>query len=63
VKKSSLVEKIKESIQQGKTIQPFKSSDFPFLSKSPSFLSKHADGNGKYIEYFVRVGRGLYKLK
>ena len=63
MKKSSHLEKIKEAVQQGKTIEPFMSSDFPFLSKSPSFLSKHAVGNGKYTEYFVRVSRGLYKLK
>jgi hypothetical protein len=63
VKKSRLLDTIKEAVHQGKIIEPFKSSDVPCLLKSPSFLSKHAQGNGKNNEYFVRVGRGLYKLK
>jgi hypothetical protein len=27
-----------------------------------TFLSKHAVGNGKTTELFVRAGRGLYKI-
>jgi hypothetical protein len=27
------------------------------------FPAKHAEGNGKTTELFVRVGRGLYRLK
>ena len=60
---SNLVQQIRDSIQSGRVKGPFKSSDFHFLSSSPSFISKHAAGNGKYIEYFIRVGRGTYKLK
>ena len=50
-------------MRNGKIKEPFKYSDFNFLSSSPSFISKHAVGNGKYTEYFIRVGRGTYKLK
>jgi hypothetical protein len=28
-----------------------------------TFLPKHAEGNGQTTELFVRVDRGLYKLK
>ena len=59
----NLVQQIKEQVLNGKVKEPFKSSDFDFLSRSPSFISKHAVGNGKYTEYFVRVGIGQYKLK
>jgi len=58
MRQKNLVEQIKKS---GK--KHFKTSDFEFLSKSPSFLSKHAKDNpGKYTEYFIRVSKGIYKL-
>jgi hypothetical protein len=63
MRQSNLVQQIKDAVRSGKVKEPFKSSDFHFLSRSPSFISKHAVGNGKYTEYFVRVGRGTYKLK
>lgn len=63
MRQSKLVQQIKKAVSSGKIKEPFKSSDFSFLSNSPSFISKHAVGNGKYTEYFIRVGRGLYKLK
>lgn len=59
----NLVNQIKDTVSKGNVKVPFKASDFSFLSKSPSFISKHAVGNGKYTEYFIRVARGLYKLK
>ena len=58
-----LIQQIRDAVQNGKVKEPFKSSDFHFLSSSPSFISKHAVGNEKYTEYFIRVGRGTYKLK
>lgn len=58
-----LVQQIRDAVLSGKVKEPFKSSDFHFFSSSPSFISKHAVGNGKYTEYFKRVGRGTYKLK
>ena len=63
MRQSNLVEQIRDAVRIGKVKEPFKSSDFHFLSRSPSFISKHAVGNGKYTEYFIRVGRGSYKLK
>lgn len=63
MRQRNLVKQIRDFVFEGKVREPFKSSDFPFLSRSSSFISKHAMGNGKYTEYFVRVGRGLYKLK
>ncbi len=62
MRERNLIGQIREAVRSGLVKEPFKSSDFPFLSKSPSFLSKHAVGNGRYTEYFVRVSRGLYKL-
>ncbi len=60
---STLVKQIKDSVEKGLVKEPFKASDFDFLSKSPSFLSKHAVGNGRYSEYFIRISRGYYKMK
>jgi hypothetical protein len=63
MRQKNLAQQIKDAVQSGKVKEPFKSSDFHFLNSSPSFISKHAVGNGKYSEYFIRVGRGTYKLK
>ena len=63
MRQRNLVQQIRDAVQSGKIKEPFKSSDFPFLVKSPSFISKHSIGNGKYTEYFIRVGRETYKLK
>lgn len=63
MRQKNLLQQIRDAIQLGKVTQPFRTSDFDFLSNSPSFISKHAVGNGKYNEFFVRVNKGLYKLK
>ncbi len=63
MRQKNLVQQIRDVIKNGLVKEPFKATDFTFLSKSPSFISKHAVGNGKYTEYFVRVGIGTYKLK
>lgn len=63
MRQRNLVQQIREAVRNGKVKEPFKSSDFHFLISSPSFISKHAVGNGKYSEYFIRVCRGTYKLK
>ncbi len=57
------IQRIRHSVDSKVTCEPFRAKDFPFLKRSPSYLSKHAVGNGRYSEYFVRVGRGLYRLK
>jgi len=63
MRQKNLIEQIRDAVRSRKVKEPFKSSNFHFLSSSPSFISKHAVGNGKYTEYFIRVGRGSYKLK
>jgi hypothetical protein len=63
MRQSNLVNQIRDAVQSGKVKEPFKSSVFHFLSSSSSSISKHAVGNGKYSEYFIRVRRGMYKLK
>lgn len=63
MRQSNLVKQIRDCVLEGKIKEPFKPSDFSFLAKSPSFISKHAVGNGKYTEYFIRVARGRYKMK
>lgn len=62
MREKNLERRIREELISGRINDPFKSSDFIFLAKSPSIISKHAVGNGKYTEYFIRVSRGLYKL-
>ena len=59
----SLIQRIKDAVNSKYVLEPFRVNDFNFLKSSPSFLSKHAVGNGKYTEYFVRESRGLYRLK
>ena len=48
MRQRNLVQQIRDAVRNGKVKEPFKSSDFHFLSSSPSFISKHAVGNGKY---------------
>jgi len=59
----NLIGQIRNLVSEKIGDEPFETSDFDFLSASPSFLSKHAVGNGRYSEYFVRISRGKYKLK
>jgi hypothetical protein len=63
MRQRNLLQQIRDAVRSEKVKEPFKSSDFSFLSKSPSFISKHAVDNGKYNEYFIRVARSLYRLK
>lgn len=63
MRQRNLIKQIKDDVISGKVKEPFKSSNFSFLKNSPSFISKHAVGNGRNSEYFIRIGRGLYKLK
>lgn len=63
MKEKNLIGQIRDAVKKGHAKEPFKSKDFSFLNKSKSYISKHAEGNGNYSEYFVRVGIGLYKLK
>ena len=63
MRQKNLLGQIKKYVELGKVDEEFKSTDFDFLVKSKSFLSKHAVGNGKYNEFFIRVEKGKYKLK
>lgn len=63
-----IIKAIDEALQTGSLKQPFRSSDFKFTCPGfaektySTFLAKHSLGNpGKNTQYFVRVGRGLYK--
>ena len=60
---SQLFNKILARVRTNRVAQPFKPSNFSFLSNSPSFLSKHCIGNpGEYTPYFIRVSRGNYRI-
>lgn len=62
MRQKDLIGQIRKIVHKNGVQIPFKSSDFSFLKRSPSFLSKHAVGNGKYQEYFIRCSRGKYIL-
>jgi hypothetical protein len=57
------------AVKSGKLKQPFNAAMLKQAcpgraAKSYSvFIGKHAVGNGKITELFVRVGRGLYRMK
>jgi len=67
-KKSKIVIAINLAVTNGKLKQPFTVSDVNsacenLLAKSPSFLSKHKQGNpGGYTVYFVQDMKGKYSL-
>lgn len=63
MRQKNLVKRIREDVKSKKVKEPFRAIDFPYLEKSRAFISKHAIGNGKYTEYFERVGYGLYIIK
>jgi hypothetical protein len=63
-----LATEIYAAVRSGKLEQPFNGAalreacpgwaDHTYFT----FLGKHALGNGKTVELFIRVGRGLYKI-
>ncbi len=61
--KKKLVSKIRKTVQGGHVDELFKSSDFRFLLNYPNFIASHAVGNCYNPEYFIRISRGIYKLK
>ena len=57
---------IRASVASGRLIEPFNAADVNRLlgiDWGGTFLAKHCEGNGYTTEHFVRVGRGLYRLK
>ncbi len=60
---SKLFKQILNQTNIHKMPKSFKASDFGFLHKSPSFLSKHSIGNpGEYTPYFKKSSRGCYSV-
>jgi hypothetical protein len=60
------IQRIRAGVRSGKLAEPFKSADvnrFLGIDWAGTFLPKHCEGNGYTTEHFVRVGRGLYRLK
>ena len=57
---------IRAAVQAGRLNQPFRAADVNRLlgiDWAGVFLPKHCVGNGHTTELFVRVDRGLYRLK
>jgi len=57
------------AVRSGKLAEPFNAAMVKIACPGWAertyyrFLSKHAKGNGKTTELFIRVGPGFYKLK
>ena len=64
MRRSRIVDAIRERVKSGKVTEPFSVESLPdILAKSPAFLSKHRTGNpGGYNPYFERVESGKYRL-
>jgi hypothetical protein len=60
--KKTLFQQVLDTIRK-KNLTTFRTRDFGCLKNSPAYLSKHSNPNGQHRQYFVRVDRGLYKLK
>ena len=64
-----LIRQIRRAVAEGRLKEPFRAADVRrarvrcAASTPGTFLSKHCVGNGRTTELFVRVGRGLYRLK
>lgn len=58
---------IREAIDSGRLVQPFRASDVNralSIDYAGVFLPKHRVGNpGGFTEHFVQIERGLYRLK
>lgn len=67
MREQNLYNRIQQAVESGSVKNQFKATDFDFLKvNSRNFLWKHSDKNKnpkKSNEYFIRVSRGLYKLK
>jgi hypothetical protein len=60
------IRRIRKAVSERKLLEPFRAADVNALlgiDWAGTFLPKHCVGNGYTTEHFVRVGRGLYKLK
>ena len=60
------IQRIRSAVRSGKLGQKFRAADVNKLlgiDWAGTFLPKHCEGNGHTTEHFVRVSRGLYRLK
>jgi hypothetical protein len=60
------IRRIREALRAGVLSQPFRGADVHRalgIDWGGNFLAKHCVGNGYTTELFVRLGRGLYRLK
>jgi len=60
------IRRIRAAILAGDLVQPFRAvaiNRLPGIDWANTFLPKHCIGNGYTTEHFVRVKRGLYRLK
>lgn len=58
--------RIREAIRKGVLREPFRGSDLNRalgITWGGNFLAKHCEGTGSSTARFVRVSRGLYRLK
>jgi len=59
-------EAIRDAVQSGSLNAKFRGADINSvlgITWGGNFLAKHCVGNGYTTEHFVRVSRGLYRLK
>ena len=57
---------IRSAVNTGRLQQPFRAADVNAIlgiDWAGNFLAKHCKGNGYTTELFVRVARGLYRLR
>jgi hypothetical protein len=60
------IRKIREAVRSGELPTSFRGADINKLlgiDWAGNFLAKHCVGNGYTTEHFVRISRGLYRLK
>ncbi len=57
---------IRKAVQSGNLKEPFTAAEVNLLLRinwGGNFLAKHSVGNRSTTELFIRVDRGLYRLK
>jgi len=60
------IQRIRTAVRTGRLTEPFKAAHVNKLlgiDWAGTFLPKHCEGNGYTTEHFIRVGRGLYRMK
>jgi hypothetical protein len=60
------IRRIRDAVKKGELSQAFRGADVNrvlAIDWGGNFLAKHCVGNGYTTELFVRVGRGLYRLR